>query len=264
MRSAACGSAIQLLLQPSSSIGAGSRVEVVDFGEYNTNRLTALAAWNFFHFQIETGPRRAEPSLSYFVDRQSRYLQEIMSFSIFDFLDRFRTLKARKDKKTQPRQKSKKAADHSCSWSKKTTRPCCTPSESSWPPLFDKQQGAPMPLWRTSQSLLKVARIRANFPDTLPYKKSRHFGPRWPGRGCRATQLSTWSLSSVRAPGVACTWKNGDTAVTITTKNKVGEHPGRNRSKLINRWPHKGLIPQISSVPNGFLFVNKIKSLFRC
>ena len=108
MRSTASGSPIQLLLQPSSPIGAGSRVEVVDTGEYKANCLTALGARNFFHFQIKIGPRRARQSLSHFVDRQSKSFQEIVSFSLFDFLDSFQTLKAQKDKKTLPRRKSEK------------------------------------------------------------------------------------------------------------------------------------------------------------
>ena len=108
MRSTASGSPILLLLQTSSPIGAGSRVEVVDTGEYKANRLTALGARIFFPFHIEIGARIARQSFSYFVNRQSKSFKEIVSFSLFHFLDSFQTLKAQKDKKTLPRRKSEK------------------------------------------------------------------------------------------------------------------------------------------------------------
>ena len=105
MRSTASESLILLLLHLSSAFGAGSRAEVVDAEEYKANCPTVLGAQNFFHFQI-ISLRRARQSLSYFVNRQSRSIQEIVSFSLFDFLDGFQTLKAQKDKKTQARRKS--------------------------------------------------------------------------------------------------------------------------------------------------------------
>ena len=108
MRSTAGESPIQRLLHLSSPFGAGSRAEVVDAEEYKANCPTVLGARNFFHFQIEISTRRARQSLSCFVNRQSRSFQEIVSFSLFDFLDSFQTLKAQTDKKTQPRRKSEK------------------------------------------------------------------------------------------------------------------------------------------------------------
>ena len=80
MRSTASESLILLLLHLSSAFGAGSRAEVVDAEEYKANCPTVLGAQNFFHFQIEISLRRARQSLSYFVNRQSRSIQEIASF----------------------------------------------------------------------------------------------------------------------------------------------------------------------------------------
>ena len=185
MRSTTCESPIQLLLYLSSPFRAGSRVKVVDAEEYKTNCPTVLGARKFFHFQIKISPRRARQSLSYFVNRQSRWFQENLSFFLFDFLDSFQTLKAQKDKKTQPRRKSENQLVSRSK--KKATRPCDTPAGSSWRPLFDDQQDAPMPWWQTSQCPLKGARIRANFPDTIRTKKSIDFRPRRPGQGCRGT-----------------------------------------------------------------------------
>ena len=106
MWSTASESPIQLLLHLSSPFGAGSRVEVVDAEDHKANCPTVLGAQNFFHFQIKISPPRARQSLSYFVNQQPRSIQEIVLFSLFNFLDSFQTLTAQKDKKTQPRWKS--------------------------------------------------------------------------------------------------------------------------------------------------------------
>ena len=88
----------------------------------------------------------------------------------FSFSGHFSNTESSKIQENTTSTKVRKAAGHSGS-KKKATRPCDTPAESSWRPLFDDQQDAPMPWWLTSQSPFKSARIRANFPDTLQYKK---------------------------------------------------------------------------------------------
>ena len=157
MRSTASESPIQLLLHLSSPFGAGSRSEVVDAEEYKATCMTVLVARIFFHFQIEVSPCRARQSLSYFVNRPSRSFQEIVSFSLFDFLDSFQTLKAQKTRK------------HNLNESPKT-------SGSANAMVTD----------------VTVSFQRCENPHEFPrypsiQKKSRHFRPRRPGRGCRGT-----------------------------------------------------------------------------
>ena len=72
MRSTVSGSPIQLLLHLSSPFWAGFRVEVVDAEWDKANCPTVLGMQNFFHFQIETSPRSARQSRSYFINRQWR------------------------------------------------------------------------------------------------------------------------------------------------------------------------------------------------
>ena len=186
MRSTASESLIHLLLHLSSPFGAGSRAEVVDAEKYKANCPTVLRARNFFHFQIEISPRRARQSLPYFVNRQSRSFQEIVLFSLFPFLDSFQTLKAQKDKKTQPRQKSE--------------NPGVTPDRRRRPSgLVTHRQKAldarSSTINKTRQChgdrrhrvLSKVRESARIFPIPFHTKKSRHFRPRRPGRGCRGT-----------------------------------------------------------------------------
>ena len=183
------GSRQSLLLHLSSPFGAGSRAEVVDAEEYKANCPAVLGARNFFHFQIETSPRRARQSFSYFINRQSRSFQEIVSFSLFDFLDSFQTLKAQKMRKHNLDEKSEnqrvtadrrrrplglvthrqKALDARSSTINKT-RQC-----------HDDRRHTVLSKVRESERISQIP-----FQSSIQ-KKFSHFRPCRPGRGCRGT-----------------------------------------------------------------------------
>ena len=186
MRSTASKSPIQRLLHLSSPFGAGSRAEVVDAEEHKTNCPTVLGARNFFHFQIEISPRRAQQSLSCFINRQSRSFQEIVSFSLFDFLDSFQTPKAQTDKKTQPRRKSEKqrvtADRRRRPLGLVTHRQKALDARSSTINKTRQCHGD-----RRHSVLPKLRESARISPIPFHAKKSRHFRPRRPGRGCRGT-----------------------------------------------------------------------------
>ena len=154
-----------------------------------STRPTAQQYWvrgNFFHFQIEISPRRARQSLSCFVNRQSRSFQEIVSFSLFDFLDSFQTLKAQTDKKTQPPRKSEKqrvtADRRRRPIGLVTHRQKALDARSSTINKTRKCHGD-----RRHRVLSKLRESARMSPIPFHTKKSRHFRPRRPGRDCRGT-----------------------------------------------------------------------------